>query len=100
MPLCPDRGSGAALSISARARGFGLDRKTIRRCIAGGPEAPVYGPRKALERLIDAFVGYPRERMTAAVASSEDAVAVAPSDEDVYRPNPRPIHSRRSVKKR
>src|ERR1700686_1105992 len=26
-------------------------------------------------------------------ASPEDAVAVAPSDEDVYRPDPRPIHA-------
>src|SRR6516165_11909121 len=25
--------------------------------------------------------------------SAEDAVAVAPSDEDVYRPDPRPIHA-------
>jgi hypothetical protein len=26
-------------------------------------------------------------------ASAEDAVAMAPSDEDVYRPDPRPIHA-------
>ena len=33
------------LSISAIARELGIDRKTVRRTIAGGLEPPVYGSR-------------------------------------------------------
>jgi transposase len=32
--------------VSAIARRTGLDRKTIRKVIAGGLEPPVYGPRR------------------------------------------------------
>jgi transposase len=53
------------LSISAIARDLGLDRKTVRRCIAHGLEPPVYGPRKPRPRLIDPFLPYLRERVAA-----------------------------------
>ena len=50
------------LTVSAIARELGLDRKTVRRCIARGLETPVYGSRRPRERLIDPFVPYLRER--------------------------------------
>jgi len=53
------------LSVSAIARELGIDRKTVRRTIARGLEPPVYGPRKPRPRLIDPFVPYLRERVTA-----------------------------------
>ena len=53
------------LTVSAIARELGLDRKTVRKCIKRGLEAPVYGPRKPRQRLIDPFVRYLRERVTA-----------------------------------
>jgi transposase len=53
------------LSISAIARELGIDRKTVRRTIAGGLEPPGYGPRKPRPRRIDPFVPYLRERVTA-----------------------------------
>ena len=53
------------LSVSAIARELGIDRKTVRRYIARGLEPPVYGPRKPRQRLIDPFVLYLRERVTA-----------------------------------
>src|SRR5215468_11000018 len=34
------------LTVSAIARELGIDRKTVRKCIARGLEPPVYGPRK------------------------------------------------------
>jgi transposase len=53
------------LSVSAIARELGIDRKTVRKYIARGLEPPVYGPRQARARLIDPFVAYLRERVTA-----------------------------------
>jgi transposase len=53
------------LTVSAIARELGLDRKTVRRCIARDLETPVYGPRKPRKRLIDPFVPYLRERTLA-----------------------------------
>ena len=53
------------LTVSAIARELGVDRKTVRRYIARGLEPPVYGPRKPRQRLIDLFVSYLRERVTA-----------------------------------
>lgn len=44
---------------------LGVDRKTVRKCIARGLEPPVYGPRKPRLRLIDPLVPYLRERVTA-----------------------------------
>src|SRR4029453_5550794 len=81
IPLCPERGSGAViklgevvmildlhrqgLTVSAIARELGIDRKTVRKCIAGGLEPPVYVPRKPRQRVIDPFVPYLRERVMA-----------------------------------
>ena len=53
------------LTVSAIARELGLDRKTVRKCIARGLEPPVYGPRKPRKRLIDPFVPYLRGRVVA-----------------------------------
>ena len=53
------------LTVSAIARQLGVDRKTVRRYIARGLEPPVYGPRERRERLLDAFMLYLRERVTA-----------------------------------
>lgn len=53
------------LTVSAIARELGLDRKTVGKCIARGLEPPVYGPRQPRRRLIDPFVAYLRERVTA-----------------------------------
>ena len=38
------------LTVSAIARELGIDRKTVRKCITRGLEAPVYGPRKPRKR--------------------------------------------------
>jgi transposase len=53
------------VSVSAIARQTGLDRKTVRRYIERGLEPPAYGPRKPRSRLLDPFLGYLRERVTA-----------------------------------
>src|SRR5262245_65942773 len=53
------------LTVSAIARKFGVNRKTVRKCVARGLEPPGYGPRKPRKRLIDLFIPYLRERVTA-----------------------------------
>jgi transposase len=53
------------LRASIRRYRVHIDRKTVRRAIARGLEPPVYGPRKPRPRLIDPFVPYLRERVTA-----------------------------------
>ena len=53
------------LSVSAIARQSGLDRKTVRKYIERGLEAPAYGPRKPRPTVIDPFTGYLRERVSA-----------------------------------
>ena len=53
------------LTVSAIARELGLDRKTVRKCIARGLVPPVYGPRLPRKRQLDPFVPYLRERVTA-----------------------------------
>ncbi|ALJ37485.1 winged helix-turn helix protein [Azospirillum brasilense] len=53
------------LSVSAIARRTGLDRKTIRKCIARGLEAPAYTPRPARPTLLTPFEPYLRERLQA-----------------------------------
>ncbi|TIY00144.1 MAG: helix-turn-helix domain-containing protein, partial [Mesorhizobium sp.] len=52
------------LSVSAIARQSGIDRKTVRKYIERGLEAPVYGPRQPRETVIDPFTAYLRERVT------------------------------------
>ena len=53
------------LSVSAIALQLGIDRKTVRKYLARGLEAPVYGPRQPRPRRIDPFVPYLRERVEA-----------------------------------
>jgi transposase len=53
------------LSVSAIALQLGIDRKTVRKYLARGLEAPVYGPRQLRPRRIDPFVPYLRERVEA-----------------------------------
>lgn len=53
------------LSVSAIARQTGIDRKTVRKYIERGLEAPAYGPRKPRSTVIDPFAGYLRERVKA-----------------------------------
>lgn len=51
------------LSISAIARKVGCDRKTVRKHLDRGLEAPVYGPRAPRPRAIEPFEAYLRERV-------------------------------------
>jgi transposase len=51
--------------VSAIARRSGRDRKTVRKYIQAGLEAPSYGPRQVRPTLLDAYHGYLRERVAA-----------------------------------
>ena len=51
------------LTVSAIARHTGWDRKTIRKYIERGLEAPAYGPRQPRPRLLEPFEPYLRERV-------------------------------------
>jgi len=51
------------LSLSAIARKVGCDRKTVRKYLNRGLEAPVYGPRQTRSTLLDPFEAYLRERV-------------------------------------
>jgi transposase len=51
------------LGVSAIARQTGLDRKTVRKYLELGLEAPVYGPREPSDRLADRFQSYLSERL-------------------------------------
>ena len=51
------------LSVSAIARRAGMDRKTVRKYIAGGATAPAYGLRAARPTLIGAFTAFVTERV-------------------------------------
>lgn len=53
------------LGVSAIARQTGLDRKTVRKYLERGLEAPVYGPREPGERLATRFGSYLTERLSA-----------------------------------
>jgi transposase len=53
------------MSVSAIARQSGLDRKTVRKYIQRGLEAPAYGPRQPRQTILDPFTGYLRERVSA-----------------------------------
>lgn len=52
------------LSVSQIAARTGLDRKTVRKYLDRGLEAPVYGPRAPRERVIAPYEAYLRERIT------------------------------------
>ncbi|GES53732.1 IS21 family transposase [Rhizobium dioscoreae] len=51
------------LTVSAISRETGIDRKTVRKYIERGLEAPAYGPRKPRVTVIDPFASYLRERV-------------------------------------
>lgn len=51
--------------VAAIARRTGLDRKTVRKYLQAGLEAPGYGPRLARPTLLDAYHDYLRERVAA-----------------------------------
>ena len=51
------------LSISAIARKVGSDRKTVRKYLDRGLEAPVYGPRQPRARVIEPYEQYLQERV-------------------------------------
>ncbi|MEW2915418.1 IS21 family transposase [Leisingera sp. JC11] len=53
------------LSISAIARKVGCDRKTVRKHLERGLEAPAYGPRAPRDRIIEPFERYLQERVQA-----------------------------------
>ena len=53
------------LGVSTMARQTGLDRETVRKYLARGLEAPVYGPRERGDRLAESFYGYLVERLAA-----------------------------------
>ena len=53
------------LSISAIARKVGSDRKTVRKYLDRGLEAPVYGPRRPRARVIAPYEHYLQERIQA-----------------------------------
>jgi len=51
------------LSVAAIARKAGLDRKTVRKYLERGLEAPVYGPRQPRPRLLKPYEDYLRQRI-------------------------------------
>ncbi len=53
------------LTVSAIARQTGVDRKTVRKYVERGLEAPAYSPRKGRQTVIDPFAAYLRERVAA-----------------------------------
>jgi transposase len=53
------------LSISAIARKVGCDRKTVKKYIERGLEAPCYGPRAARSTVLDPYTAYLTERVAA-----------------------------------
>jgi len=53
------------LSISAIAARLEMDRKTVRKYIRDGVQAPRYGPRAPRPRVVDPFVNYVSERVRA-----------------------------------
>jgi transposase len=53
------------LSVSAIARQLECDRKTVRKYIERGLEAPAYGPRRPRSTVVTPFAPYLRERIAA-----------------------------------
>jgi transposase len=53
------------LSVSAIARQLEVDRKTVRKYIERGLQAPCYGPREPRPTVVAAFEAYLRERIAA-----------------------------------
>ncbi len=65
------------LTVSAISRQTGIDRKTVRKYIERGLEAPAYGPRKPRTTVIDPFAALP-----------------AGTGEDLSKPHWQPIAAR------
>ncbi|MGF6870895.1 transposase [Paraburkholderia sp. MM5477-R1] len=59
------------LSVSAIAARLGMDRKTVRKYIRDGVQAPRYGPRAPRACVIDPFVSYATERVHAGRSRSD-----------------------------
>jgi len=53
------------LSITAIARKVGCDRKTVRKYLERGLEAPIYGPREPRARVIERYERYLHDRVLA-----------------------------------
>jgi len=53
------------LTVSAISRQTGIDRKTVRKYIEHGLEAPAYGPRQPRATVIDPYAAYLRDRVKA-----------------------------------
>jgi len=53
------------LGVSAIARQTGLDRKTVRKYLERGLDAPIYGPRATGDRLAARFRSYLSNRLEA-----------------------------------
>ena len=53
------------LKLAAIARQLGMDRKTVAKYVARGPEPPAYGPRPPRARATDPFLPHLRERLSA-----------------------------------
>ena len=53
------------MTVSAISRQLGVDRKTVRKYLERGLETPTYGPRLPRPRLLDRFIPYLHERVTA-----------------------------------
>src|ERR1700712_5667429 len=53
------------VKIAVIARQVGIDRKTVRKCIARGLELPTYGPRQPRESMLDPYLDYLRSRLEA-----------------------------------
>ena len=62
------------LTISAIAERTGLDRKTVRKYIERGLEAPVYGPREPRARIMEPYEAYVQERLSAWCPESRPTV--------------------------
>lgn len=65
-------------SVSAIARKTGLSRKTVRKYLARGLDAPVYGPRAPRPRNLAPYEAYLRERIEACEGLSGRPIHVVP----------------------
>jgi len=59
------------LSVRAISELTGYDRKTIRRYLIAGSDAPVYGPRPPSTSKLDAFKPYLEQRLQAGVWNAQ-----------------------------
>ena len=64
-----------SLSVSAIARKIGYDRKSVRKYLDYGLEAPVYGPLRLRARMIEPYEHYLQERAQTFLRSQRRAPA-------------------------